>query len=318
MKWYFLNRVGTSLITLFLVTIVIFAGVRALPGGPAVALSAEISDPAVLEQIRHEFGLDKPIPVQYAIWIKNALHGDLGRSPKTGLSVSKTIMHRLPITAELAFLALLMALILGIPLGILAAVRRGSIADYLCTCSALLGLSVPHFWLGLLFILAFAVHLGILPASGYVPFSVDPWANLAHMVMPAFVLSMGVAAVIMRQMRSAMLESLGADYIMTARAKGLSKWRTVMVHALRNSLMTVVTITGLQAGILMSGAIITEQIFVIPGLGRLTVEATFSRNYPALQGIVLIAATSVIAANLLTDLVYSLLNPRIRMATTKD
>jgi peptide/nickel transport system permease protein len=313
MGWYLLRRLVISIITLFLATIVVFAGVRALPGGPAVALSAETSNPAVLAQIRHEYGLDKPLPVQYVRWIEQVFQGNLGTSPKTGLSVSKTLLQRLPVTAELTLLAMFIALLIGLPIGILAAVRRNSIADYICTSAALIGLSVPHFWLGLLFILAFAVHLGLLPASGFVSLA-HPLANFEHIIMPAFVLSMGLAAIIMRQMRSAMLESLGADYVRTARAKGMSESRTVLVHALRNSLTTVVTIVGLQVGTLMSGAIITEQIFLIPGLGRLAVQSVFSRDYPDLQGIVLIAATSYILANLLTDLAYSLLNPRVRVA----
>ena len=311
MAWYLTQRLGIALITLVLATMVVFVGVRALPGGPAVALSAETSNPAVLEQIRREYGLDKPLPVQYVRWIGQAVQGNFGTSPKTGLPVSQTLLQRLPITAELTLLAMLIALAIGLPIGILAAVRRNSIADYVCTSVALVGLSVPHFWLGMLFILAFAVHLGVLPASGYAPMS-EPWANLSHMLMPAFVLSMGLAAIIMRQMRSSMLESLGADYVRTARAKGMSETRTVLVHALRNSLTTVVTLVALQFGTLMSGAIITEQIFLIPGLGRLTVESVFSRDYPDLQGIVLIAAASYIAANLLADFAYSALNPRIR------
>lgn len=312
MKWYALRRVGVALITLFFASLVVFAGVRALPGGPAVALSAETASPQVQAAIREQFGLDKPLPVQYADWVDQALHGNFGVSTETGMPVSQTLRERFPVTLELSLLALLFALAVGLPIGILAAVRRGSIADHISTSAALLGLSVPHFWLGLLFIELFAVRLGVLPASGYVSMA-HPAANLSHMLMPAFVLSMGMAAVIMRQMRSAMLASLGADYVRTSRAKGMSEWRTVMVHALRNSLTTVVTVIGLQVGTLMSGAIITEQIFLIPGLGRLTVESVFGRDYPDLQGIVLISATAYIVANLLTDLSYSYLNPRIRV-----
>jgi peptide/nickel transport system permease protein len=200
-----------------------------------------------------------------------------------------------------------------LPLGVLAAVRRGSIMDYICSSTALLGLSVPNFWLGILFILAFAVHLHALPASGFVPLS-DPIQNLRHMIMPAFVLGLALAAVIMRQMRSAMLESLGADYVRTARAKGMTEWTVVGIHALRNSLMTVVTVVGLQLGTLISGAVITEQIFVIPGIGKLTIDSVYARDYPVLQAVVLVTATGYIVANLLTDLSYSFLNPRIRIA----
>lgn len=313
MTWYLARRVGASLITLFIATIVVFLGIRALPGGPAVALSAETSDPAVLQAIQHKYGLDKPLPVQYGTWLSHAARGDLGQSPQSGLSVAQTIVQRIPITLELTILALIIAVAIGLPIGVLAAVRRGSVSDYVCSTSALVGLSVPHFWLGILFILAFAVHLHVLPASGFVPVS-DPLANLEHMIMPAFVLGIGLAAVVMRQMRSAMLESLGADYIRTARAKGMGEWRVIGIHALRNSLMTVVTVVGLQLGTLISGAVITEEIFVIPGIGKLTIDSVFSRDYPTLQAVVLVTATGYILANLLVDLSYSLLNPRIRVS----
>lgn len=313
MIWYVLRRAGTSLVTLFGATIVVFLGVRALPGDPAVALSPENASPQVLHAIRVQYGLDKPLPTQYVVWLGHALRGDLGTSPKTGLSVTQTLLERVPITVELAVLALLIAAAIGIPAGIVAAVRRGSWLDYVCSTGAMAGLSVPHFWLGILLILAFAVHIPILPASGFVPVT-DLGANLAHMIMPAVVLGTGLAAVIMRQMRSAMLDSLGADYVRTARAKGMSERKVVWVHALRNSLITVITVVGLQLGVLISGAVITEQIFIIPGIGKLTIDSVFNRDYPSLQGVVLITATGYIVANLLVDVAYSLLNPRIRVA----
>lgn len=315
MRWYVLRRIGASLLTLFIASVVVFAGVHALPGDPAVALSAETSNPAVLRAIRVEYGLDKPLPAQYVLWAGHALRGDFGTSPKTDLPVASAIAERLPITAELTVLALLIAVVLGVPIGVMAAVRRGSAADYLGSTMSLGGLSIPHFWLGILLILAFAVHLHWLPASGFVPLT-DPLANLAHMIMPAFVLGIGLAAVVMRQVRSAMLESLTADYVRTARAKGMSEWAVVGVHALRNSLLTVVTVIGLQLGTLISGVVVTEEIFVIPGVGKLTLDAVFSRDYPTLQGVVLVTASAYIVANLLTDLAYSLLNPRIRIAGT--
>jgi peptide/nickel transport system permease protein len=313
MKWYIARRAGASLLTLFIATIVVFVGVRALPGDPAIALSAENPSPQVIAAIRHEYSLDKPLPVQYVVWLGKALHGNLGTSPKTGLPVAQSLAERVPITLELTILAMVIAIAVGLPIGILAAVRRGSLADYVASTTAIAGLSVPHFWLGILFILAFAVNLQWLPASGFVPLT-DPGANLAHMIMPAAVLGIGMAAVVMRQMRSAMLESLGADYIRTARAKGMSEGVVVGMHALRNSLITVVTVLGLQLGVLISGAVITEQIFIIPGIGKLTIDSVFSRDYPTLQGVVLITATGYIVANLVTDICYSLLNPRIRVS----
>ncbi len=312
MRWYILRRAGVSVVTLFIATVVVFVGVRALPGDPTVALTAETSSPKVEAALRAEYGLDKPVPVQYVAWISHALRGDLGVSPKTQLPVSQTIAERLPITLELTVLALFIALLIGVPIGILAAVRRGSFADYVAGTTALAGLSVPHFWLGILFILAFAVNLEWLPASGFVPLT-DPLGNLSHMIMPATVLGITLAAVVMRQMRSAMLESMGADYIRTARAKGMSEGRVIWMHALRNSLITVVTVVALQLGTLISGAVITEQIFIVPGIGKLTIDSVFSRDYPTLQGVVLVTATGYILANLLADIGYSLLNPRIRV-----
>jgi len=229
------------------------------------------------------------------------------------LPVARTIVTRLPITLELAGLALLLGAVLGIVAGVVAAVRRGKPADYVATTVALVGLSVPHFWLGLLMIVAFAVKLHWLPAGGYVSFGHDPIENLRHMLMPAVVLGTGLSAVVMRQMRSAMLDSLGADYVRTARAKGLSEFSVIAVHALRNSLITVTTILGLQLGALISGAVITEQIFGIAGFGRLTIDAVNQRDYALIQGVVLVAATGYVVVNLLVDIAYSFLNPRIRI-----
>jgi peptide/nickel transport system permease protein len=311
---FILRRVGAALIVLFLSSILVFAGIRALPGDPVLALSGEERDPVALEQTRHKYGLDQPVVVQYMKWLGLALQGDLGESTRTGLEITPMIAERLPITLELAALSVLIGLMLGIPAGVLAAVRRGFVADYTTTAVALVGISIPNFFLGLILILVFAVHLDWLPASGYVPFLEDPVENLKRMIMPAFVLGTGLAAVVMRQVRSAMLESLGADYVRTARAKGLSERVVVGVHALRNSLITVVTLVGLQMGALISGAVITEQIFVIPGFGKLTVDAIFERDFPLIQGVVLVAAAGYVIVNLTVDLVYSLINPRIRIA----
>lgn len=314
MLGFFLRRAGASLVVLFLASILVFAGVRALPGDPALALAGESRDPAVLEAIREKFGLNDPLPVQYVKWVGNVLQGDLGISSKSGLGVGKTIVDRLPITLELAGLSLFVALVLGIPAGVIAAVKRGSLPDYLSSSVALFGLSIPNFWLGLLLILVLAVQLNLLPASGYVPFFEDPIENLRRMTMPSLVLGTGLAAVVMRQMRSSMLDSLTADYVRTARAKGLSEFEVVAVHALRNSLITVVTIVGLQLGGLISGAVVTEQIFVIPGFGKLTVDSVFQRDFALIQGVVLVAAVGYVLVNLAVDVLYSLINPRIRIS----
>jgi ABC-type dipeptide/oligopeptide/nickel transport systems, permease components len=312
MGGFLLRKVGAALIVLLLASVLVFLGIRALPGDPALALGGEDRDPAVLAQIRQSYGLDQPLPLQYIRWLGHLVRGDLG-SDQRQLPVAHTIVTRLPITLELAGLAILLGSVLGIVAGVIAAVRRGRPADYAATSVALVGLSVPHFWLGLLMIVAFAVKLHWLPAGGYVSFGHDPIANLRHMVMPAIVLGTGLSAVVMRQMRSAMLDSLGADYVRTARAKGLSEFSVVAVHALRNSLITVTTIIGLQLGALISGAVITEQIFGIAGFGRLTIDAVNQRDYALIQGVVLVAAAGYVVVNLFVDVVYSFLNPRIRI-----
>ncbi|HET7137424.1 MAG TPA: ABC transporter permease [Gaiellaceae bacterium] len=313
MGGFLLRKAGAALIVVFISSVVVFAGVRALPGDPAIALGGENRDPAVVQAIRHTYGLDQPLPVQYVKWVGRALRGDLGLDARQ-LPVAHTIVTRIPITLELAFLSVLIGSLIGLLAGVIAAVRRGKISDHAATTSALVGLSLPHFWLGLMMIILFAVDLHWLPASGYVSFREHPLANLEHMLMPAVVLGTGLSAVLMRQTRSAMLTSLSADYVRTARAKGLAERSVVGKHALRNSLITVTTVIGLQLGALISGAVITEQIFVIPGFGRLTLEAINQRDYTLLQGVVLVAATGYVVVNLLVDVVYSLLNPRIRVS----
>jgi len=312
MGGFLLRKVGAALVVLVIASMLVFVGVRAIPGDPAIALGAENRDPALLAQIRHKYMLDRPLPVQYAHWVWLALHGDLGVDQRQ-LSVAHTIVTRIPITLEIALLSLLVSVVIGIPAGVIAAVRRGKPEDYLATTGALIGLSVPHFWLGLLFIVWFAVDLHWLPASGYVSMA-HPIANLEHMVMPAIVLGTGFAAVLMRQMRSSMLSSLGADYVRTARAKGLSERSVVWQHAFRNSLITITTLLGLQLGALISGVVVTETIFGIAGFGRLTIDAINQRDYTLIQGVVLVTAAGYVIVNLLVDVVYSLLNPRIRVS----
>ncbi|MDP9393771.1 MAG: ABC transporter permease [Actinomycetota bacterium] len=314
MAAFLLRRFGTSVLVLLLASIVVFVGVRALPGDAALALAGEERDPVALEQIREKYGLNDPVIVQYVRYVGNSLQGDLGFSTRTGAGVADVILDRLPVTLELAMLSLLVAILIGIPAGIIAALRRGSWLDNASNALGLLGLSVPNFWLGLLLILVVAVQLGLLPASGYVPFFEDPVENLRRMILPAIVLGTGLSAVLMRQMRSAMLETMSSDYIRTARSKGLSERQVVLVHALRNSLITVVTVLGLQLGGLISGAVITEQIFVIPGFGKLTVDGVFTRDYPVIQGVALVTVFGYVFVNLLVDVSYSFLNPRIRVS----
>ena len=315
---FIVRRSFVSLITLLLISVIVFTGVRMIPGDPARVLAGTDADAAGLEEIREKYGLDAPLPVQYLRWLGLAVTGDLGESIRTRTSVAWMVATKLPITVELALLSLLVAVAIAIPAGVLAAVRRNTAWDVLASGVSLCGVSVPNFWLGIMLILIVSVRFGWLPASGFVPLAEDPLGNLKRMVMPALVLGTGLAAVLMRQTRNAMIEVLSADYVRTARAKGLAQMAVVVRHALRNGLIPVVTILGLQMGALMGGAVVTEQIFVLPGFGRLIVEAVFTRDYPVVQGVVLITASSYVLINLLVDVSYSVLNPRIRIRGTAD
>ena len=311
MAAFLLRRAAAALVVVFLASVLVFLGIRAIPGDPALALSADNPDPAVLAAIRHEYLLDRPLPVQYGRWLWLALQGNLGHDQR-GLSVAHTIVTRLPLTLELALLSLLVSVLVGVTAGVIAAVRRGKPSDYAATAVALVGLSVPHFWLGLLLIIWFAVDLHWLPATGYVSMR-HPVENLRHMQLPCIVLGSGFAALLMRQTRSAMLTSLGSDYVRTARAKGLDESSVVVRHALRNSLITVTTLLGLEFGALIGGAVITETIFGIAGFGRLSIDAVSTRDYPMIQAIVLVVALGYVLVNFAVDVVYSLLDPRIRI-----
>ncbi|MGH3311767.1 MAG: ABC transporter permease [Streptomyces sp.] len=313
MNRYVLRRLGQSALTLILVSVVVFIGVRAMPGDTARALAGEETTPEALAAIRHQYGLDQNIAVQYARYVENAVTGDLGTSARTGLPVVDGIFDALPVTLELALLSLLLAIVVGIGAGVIAAVRRGRPEEWVANTVALLGLSVPNFWLGIVLILGFAIAVPVFAASGFVPFGTDPLENLQRMVLPVIVLGSGLAAVVMRQTRAAMLESLSADYVRTARAKGLARRQVIGGHALRNSLVTVVTVLGLQLGHLISGAVVTEQIFVLPGFGKLMIDAVFTRDYAMVQGVVLFTATGYILVNLAVDLLYSVIDPRIRL-----
>jgi len=310
---YLFHRAWQSLLTLFLATIVVFLGVRALPGDPALALAGEDRTPAVLAAIRHQYGLDQSLPLQFWHFLSNAVQGNLGTSIRTGASVSSMLRTALPVTIELSVLAMLIAAVLGVGAGVVAAIRRGRPAEWLANALALIGLSVPHFWLGLVAILYLAVATGLFPASGFVPLLENPISNLHHIILPAVILGTGLSAVLMRQTRSSMLDSLSTDYVRTAKAKGLRPGVVIGRHALRNSLIVVVTIAGLQLGELISGAVVTEQIFGLPGFGKMTIDAVFQRDYPVIQAVVLVTATAYIGINFLVDLLYSLIDPRIRV-----
>ena len=309
---FFVKRLITIVPTLVLVSMLIFGLQQLLPGDPALVLAGEERDPAVVAYLRAKLHLDDPLPVRYAYWIGGVVRGDLGESVRTQLPVLDLIVQKLPVTVELALLAMAIALLIGIPAGVVSAVGRGTAWDYGANLFALWGLSTPNFWLGILMILLFSVNLGWLPASGYESPWVDLKANLAAMVMPAFVLGNAIAAVLMRHTRSAMLQVLGADYVRTARAKGLSERVVVLKHALRNALTPIITLGALELGTLLSGAVLTEQVFTIPGFGKLIVDSVFNRDYSVVQGVVLVTATAYILLNLLADMAYFLVNPRLR------
>jgi peptide/nickel transport system permease protein len=306
------RRLLELLPTLFLVSVLIFGLQQLLPGDPALVMAGEEGDPAVVEQIRRQYRLDQPLPVQYLHWIGNVLQGDLGESMRIKQPVSQLIAEKLPVTLQLGTMAMLFALLIGIPAGIVSAVRKGTAWDTAANVLALAGLSTPNFWLGIMMIFLFSVSLGWLPASGYVSLLEDPLQSLATTVMPAFVLGSGIAAVLMRHMRSSLLQAMAADYVRTARAKGLLERQVVLRHGLRNALTPVITLGALEFGTLLSGAVLTEQVFSIPGLGKLIVDAVFNRDYAVVQGVVLVTATVYILLNLLADVLYVLANPRLR------
>jgi peptide/nickel transport system permease protein len=312
MLTFLIRRLATIIPTLVFVSLLIFALQQLLPGDPAIVLAGEDRDPNVVAYLHEKLHLDEPFPVRYYYWISAVLHGDLGESLRLQRPVLALILEKLPVTLELASFAIVIALAIGIPAGIISAVKRNTVWDYGANVIALWGLSTPNFWLGIMLILLFSVTLGWLPASGFVsPF--ENWrANVASLIMPAFVLGNAIAAVLMRHTRSAMLQVLSSDYVRTARAKGLPETGVVLKHALRNALIPVITLGALELGTLLSGAVLTEQVFTIPGFGKLIVDAVFNRDYAVVQGVVLFTATAYIVLNLVADVAYVVVNPRIR------
>jgi peptide/nickel transport system permease protein len=298
--------------TLFFVSVLIFGLQQLLPGDPASAMAGEERDPAVLEAIRQQYRLDQPIPMQYLYWIGGVLTGNLGESMRLKEPVLTLIAQKFPVTLQLALMAIVVSLVVGVGAGIISAVKKNTWADYTVNVLALVGISTPNFWLGILLIFLFSVHLGWLPASGYISPFQDFWGSMRSTIMPAFVLGNSFAAVLMRHTRSAMLQALGSDYVRTARAKGLPERVVILKHAMRNALTPVITLGALELGTLLSGAVLTEQVFSIPGFGKLIVDSVFNRDYAVVQGVVLVTATTYILLNLAADLLYVLVNPRLR------
>lgn len=313
MTRFVLKKIGAAAITLFLASLVIFWGVRALPGDPAQALAGEEATPEQVAQLRESLGLNEPLLVQYGLFLKGVVTGDLGESTRTGQSVNDMILAALPVTLWLSTFAIVIAVVAGITLGVIAERQRGKWPEVGANTIALLGLSIPNFWLGLLAIVVLAVQFNLFPASGYVPMSENPLRSVYYLFLPAVVLGTSLAAIITRQTRASMIEAMSSDYVRTARAKGLSNMRILLRYGLRNSLIVLVTIVGLQLGGLISGAVVTERIFALPGLGKLTLDAVFTRDYPVIQAVVLVVTISYVLINLAVDLLYSVINPQIRV-----
>jgi peptide/nickel transport system permease protein len=306
------RRLLVAIPTVLIISVFVFSLQKLLPGDPILALAGEERDPQVMEFLREKYRLNDPVVLQYFYWLGAALTGDLGISLRTDQPVLGLILEKLPVTIQLAAMAMVFAFFIGIPIGILAAVKKNTAIDYLANLIALSGLSIPNFWLGIMLILLVSVHLGWLPASGYVPLFEDPWRSLQTMLMPSFVLGNALSATLMRHTRSSMLGVLSQDYIRTARAKGLAETSVILSHTFRNAALPIVTLSALLFGELLAGAVLTEQIFTIPGFGKLIVDAVFNRDYAVVQGVVLCTAVGFILMNLLADVAYVLLNPRLR------
>lgn len=300
---------GVSLVAFFLV--------RAIPGDTVTALLGAQYNKEQAAALEKKYGLNQPVPVQYAIWLGHTVSGDLGESAFTNRPVLSEIAERLPVTLELTAFGLLFAILIGIPMGITAALNKGRVVDYIVSVFGLAGVSIPAFWLGTIFILLFSLFLGWLPSGDFVPFSESPADNIRHMLMPGIALGMAVAAVVMRMTRASMVEVMSQQYINTAYAKGRGKWAVALGHALKNSLIPVMTVVGIQVGYLLAGAIVIEQVFSLPGLGRLALQAISNRDYALLQGTILFIAAIFVLTNLTVDLLYAWANPRIRLSTER-
>lgn len=314
MSGYILRRLLSMVPVLFLVTIISFGLLYVLPGDPAVAvLGEEAGNQEMYQALRQKLGLDEPVYVQYVKWIGRLAHGDLGTSIRTGEPVSHVLWKRAPISLYVGLAGLAVGLLIGIPTAVVSALRPGSRLDVLASVFGLGGIALPSFWQALLFIYLFGVILKWLPPSGYTPLNDDFWLSIRMLIMPAIVLGTHSAAVIMRQARAALIEVMTQDYITVARAKGLSSNRVVLAHGIKNAMIPVITILGLQVGNLVSGSAIVETVFAIPGIGRGAVDAIFFRDYPVLQGAILMLTLSALFANLVTDIVYGFVDPRIRI-----
>ena len=308
-----MRRLPSLLLTLLLISLATFVVVQVMPGDPAQLILGTEAPPEALADLRAQLGLDRPLPLQYLSWLSGVLRGNLGVSLRHGRPVATLIAERLPVTLSLAILSLALAVILAVPLGVLAAIRQHSALDYGVLVFAQAGLALPSFWIGILLILLFALSLRWLPSSGYVPWAENPLAALRSLTMPVLALGLPVAGVLARLVRASVLEELARDHIRTARAKGLSETQVIVRHVLRNALIPTVTLLGLQLGFLLGGSIVVEQVFALPGLGRLVLFAINNRDLPLIQALVLFIAVLVVGINFLVDMAYTWLDPRISL-----
>lgn len=309
---YVVRRMLLSIPAMLAMSVLVFFIIRLVPGDPVLVILGLRATPETIETLRGQLRLDDPIWVQYIDWLGNVVRGDLGVDYRTHEPIRDQLLTRLPVTLEMALLAMLMAAVMGIPLGILAAVRRRGLADHSATAVGLVGISIPDFWLGVMLILLMALVLGWLPSSGYVPLRESVTDNLRHMVLPAFTLAVNFAAVLTRTTRGAVLDVLDRPFVRTARAKGLRERAVVLGHVVRNAAIPILTVLGLQFGYALGGAIIIEQVFSLPGVGRLTLNAVLERNYPVVQGAVLLVTFLFMLTNVITDSLYAVVDPRIR------
>ncbi|KQQ35442.1 MULTISPECIES: ABC transporter permease [Rhizobium/Agrobacterium group] len=306
------TRVLSVIPVLFGLCVLSYTLLAMIPGDPITAMLGMDATPEAIAALRAKFALDEPLPLRFISWFGHLLIGDLGRSIQSGRPVLSMVMTAMVPTMQLGLAALLISLVIAIPAGVISAARRNSVADYSVSLISLAGLSLPSFWLAILLVLFLSIRLQIFPSSGYVPIGEDPVGALRHITLPAITLGVAMAASTMRMTRAAMLDVLNADYIRTARAKGLPFRRVVWKHALRNALIPVTTLVGLQLGQLMGGVVVTETVFAWPGIGKLTVDAIFARDYPVVQGAILASAVLFVFINLATDLLYATLDPRLR------
>jgi len=309
---YVLRRVAAFVATLFFLSALVFVVVRVLPGDPATLILGVESNPETLARLRHAMGLDRPLALQYIDWLARAARGDFGTSIQYDLPVGRLILSRLPVTLPLALMAAALMVIIALPLGVYAATHHRRAGDYLAMLVSQLGIAVPAFWSGLLLILLFSVRLGWLRSGGFDGWSAGLWTGLKALLLPAIALGAFQAAVLVRATRSAVLEILREDYVRTARAKGLAEIRVIRRHALRNAMIPIVTVMGIQLGQLVAGAIVLESVFALPGLGRLALGAISARDLPVVQGVTLFVAASIVFINFAVDLAYAALDPRIR------